>query len=296
MKSLITKYPGLLVAVFTLCWAVVEVIGTAANVSAYQVVWTRYAVHLAFMLLVFGPRHGRALVRTARPGRQVIASLLMLGMPLCFIWGLERMPIKDEAAALWLAPAMVVAISVAIGWPYGGRRTVITTAIGFAGAMLICSPDGGVFRRADILGVGAALCLALYLVVVRSMQDENILTKLFHTALWVWVSLSLGLASFWKTPTLRGMIAMVAIGLFGWLGLFALDLAIEAMPVGLLAPVLYTQLVWATLLERLTGYLTLDKRMVAGVALALVAVLPALFRRSARSASDGTVEPRVVTT
>lgn len=269
-----------------------EIVGPAADVSAYQVVWTRYAVHLAFMLLVFGPRRGKGLVRTARPARQVVASLLMLGMPLCFIWGLQRMPIRDVSASLWLAPAMVVGISVATRRPYGGIRTVVATSIGLAGAMLIWSPDAGLFRRATIFGAGAALCFSLYLVVVRSMPHERILTKLFHTALWVWVSLTLGLPFFWKTPTVGGMMAMVAIGLLGWLGLLALDLAIEAMPVGLLAPVLYTQLVWAALLVWPLRHSPLDGRTAVGVALALAAALLALLRRGTAVASDDRVEAR----
>ena len=285
----------MLVAAFTLCWAVVEVIGPATHVSSYQVVWTRYAVHLAFMLLVFGPRHGKNLVQTAQPGRQVVASLLMLGMPLTFIWALQRMSMDDASSVLWLTPAMIVGISAAIRWPYGGIKTLIATAIGFAGAVLIYPPDGGLFRRATILPLAAAVCLALYFVAVRSMSREKIVTKLFHTALWVWAALTLGLPTFWKTPTIRGMVAMSAIGLLGWVGLLALDLAIEAMPVAELAPVLYTQLVWGIILARLFGQVTPDRRAVVGVALAAAAALPALMRRSARAAADEGAEVRAVT-
>jgi drug/metabolite transporter (DMT)-like permease len=281
------------VAAFTLCWAVVETIGPAAGVSAYQVVWTRYGVHLAFMLLVFGPRYGKDLVRTSHPGRQVVASLLMLGMPLCFIWGAQRMPVQDETAALWLAPVIVVGISGAIGWSYGGLRTIVATAIGFAGAMLICAPDAGLFRRAACLGIGAALCLSLYMVVMRTMAHERIITKLLHTALWVWLVLTLGVPSFWTTPTVHGAIAMAAIGLLGWLGLLALDVAIAATPVGALAPILYTQLVWAVVLARLTGQVTLTAKEEGGIALVLIAGGLALFRRSAQAAPDREVEASV---
>ena len=81
----VVRHPVVLVSVFTFGWAFVENFGSASGVSAYQVVWTRYGVHLALMALVFGPRHGTALVRTAEPAREMICSLLMLGMPLFFI-------------------------------------------------------------------------------------------------------------------------------------------------------------------------------------------------------------------
>jgi drug/metabolite transporter (DMT)-like permease len=294
VKALIAKYPALPVAVFTLCWAIVEVLGSAANVSAYQVVWTRYGVHLAFMLLVFGPRHGSDLVRTARPGRQVFASLLMLGMALCFIWALQRMSMQDAFAALWLAPAMILVISAALRRPVGGMRTVIATAVGLVGAILMCAPDAGVIRRATVLALGAALCLSLYTFVVRSMPRERIVTKLFHTALWVWVALTFALPTFWRRPTIRGMVAMSAIGLLGWIGLLALDLAIEATPVGALAPVLYTELVWAAAIAWFMGQ-PLGRRGELGAVLVVGAAVMALVRRRAPVVVGEDVEAPAIT-
>jgi drug/metabolite transporter (DMT)-like permease len=287
MKRILSSYPGILIAMFTLAWALVEIIGSqTGGVSAYQVVWTRYGVHLAFMALVFGPRHGRDLVRTRRLPSQIFASLLMLGMPLCFIWELERMPVQDASVVFWIAPALIVGMSMIAGKRYGGIGTVIATIVGLAGAILICDPDAGVLRRGAILGVGMAVCFSLYMFVVRSMKGEALLTKLFHTALWVFMALSLGLPYFWKAPTVRGMIAMTAIGLLGWIGLLSLDLAIEAMPVGILAPVLYTQLVWDMLLQWPLREVPLDTRTIIGALLALGASIPALMHRASTTDSE----------
>jgi drug/metabolite transporter (DMT)-like permease len=280
VKRIITRYPGILIAVFTLAWALVEIIGSATGgVSAYQVVWTRYGVHLAFMALVFGPRRKLALLRTKKLPSQIFASLLMLGMPLCFIWELQRMPVQDASVVFWIAPAMIVVMSMVMGRKYGGMGTVVATVIGLLGAVLICDPDAGVLRRGALLGVGMAVCFSLYVIVVKSMSGEALLTKLFHTALWVFIALSLGLPYFWKTPTVRGTGAMIVIGLLGWIGLLSLDLAIEVMPVGILAPVLYTQLVWDMLLQWPLREMPLDARTIIGALLALGAAVPALLVR-----------------
>src|SRR4051812_11174339 len=113
---------ALLVLVFTFCWAAVELVGSATGVSAYQVVWTRYGIHLALMALLFGPRQGVKLVRTAQPLREVLCSLLMLGMPLCFIWALSRMAASDALAVFWTAPLLIIVITAAIGQQHGGGR------------------------------------------------------------------------------------------------------------------------------------------------------------------------------
>src|SRR5688572_19295401 len=41
-----------------------------------QLLWARYAGHLAFMLIVFAPGRGTALLASARPGLQVARSIL----------------------------------------------------------------------------------------------------------------------------------------------------------------------------------------------------------------------------
>lgn len=284
MKRVVANYPGLLIAVFTLCWALVEVIGSATGgVSAYQVVWTRYGVHLAFMALVFGKSEGLALVRTEKLSSQVFASLLMLGMPICFIWEMQRIPVQDASVVFWIAPALIVGMSIVSGKRYGGMGTIVATAIGLVGAVLICNPDSGVLQRGALLGVGMATCFSLYLFVVRSMHKEALLTKLFHTALWVFIALSVGLPYFWKTPTFRGTGAMIVIGLLGWVGLLSLDLAIEIVPVGVLAPVLYTQLVWDMLLQWPLREMPFDSRTILGAILALSAAVPGLLRRTDRA-------------
>ena len=77
-------------------WAVVENLGglVPRGDSPVQTVWSRYLVHLLFMLIAFGPREGRALVRTRCFGLQVSRALLMVGMPACFIWGAILLPMQ----------------------------------------------------------------------------------------------------------------------------------------------------------------------------------------------------------
>jgi drug/metabolite transporter (DMT)-like permease len=272
MRGLVRKYPALLVAVFTLCWAVVEVIGSAAGVSAYQVVWSRYAVHLAFMLLAFGPRYGTALVRTPRIGRQVLSSLCMLGMPVSFIWTMQRLPSRDAMPLLWLSPLFVVVLSSILTRDEGpGKRAWGAAFVGLVGVFAIYQPDGGMLHPSAVLGVATAFCLALYLIIVRSMRHELVWTKLFHTALWVFLVLGLVVSHVWRTPTVKGMLALVTIGLLGWLGLYALDTALELATPAELAPALYTQVVWEELLVFAHGGIPHTARLLTGLLLVAVA-------------------------
>lgn len=58
-----------------------------------MVVWARYVVHTLLMLVVFVPRSGfSAVVRTKRPGLQLLRALCLIGTSLFFTTGLRYIP------------------------------------------------------------------------------------------------------------------------------------------------------------------------------------------------------------
>ena len=67
------RYSMLLMIGFGVLWAAVESVAVhlSRGYSPYQVVWTRYAVHLGFMLAVWGWRQPLACLRhcSFSPGR-----------------------------------------------------------------------------------------------------------------------------------------------------------------------------------------------------------------------------------
>jgi drug/metabolite transporter (DMT)-like permease len=261
-------------------------------VSQYEIVWTRYGIHLAFMLLVFGPRQGVVLIRTPKFGRQFLSSVLMLAMPLAFIAAFHREPANDALGAFWLMPLMALAVAVFVGKERVGVTTWIVTLVGFIGAVLLCYPDRGVLRLSSLLAVGAGFCLALYLTVIRSLRHEPMVTKLFHTALWVFLALSVALPAFWQVPTPRSMIGMAAIGLIGWCGLYSLDAALELASPALLAPALYSQLVWDALLALLLHTGVHGRRFATGLALLSIVLVYTLLQRQPAATLSPAPTPR----
>lgn len=275
----ILNHPAVQMSLFTFGWAIVEPLGAFAGVPAYQVVWTRYAVHLAFLAVVFGPRRKLDLVRSPRLFRQILRSLLMLVMPLSFIWAMQTMAPQNVLSVFWIAPVLVIVMAAFTNDQRVGLWTLLATVTGLVGTMLILKPNVDAFQPSALLAVTMAACLALYIVMTRAMRDEIVLSKLFHTALWVFISLSFALPFFWQTPTLRGILAMIGIGLLGLFSLYMLERAVDHMPSAQLAPVLYTQVAWELLIQWSGHATTPDKKAILGFVLVLAAAIPPLLRR-----------------
>ena len=103
----------LLMLAFVLLWTTVERLAAdlLARYSPYQVVWVRYGVHLAAMLLCFGWTEPASLWRTARPTRQWLRSMLMLGMPASWIMGMQHGVAPDTLMAIfWTSPLLIMVL------------------------------------------------------------------------------------------------------------------------------------------------------------------------------------------
>lgn len=259
----------LYIVVGALLWAVVESIGVylVDDQHPLQVVWVRYATHLALLLAVFAPRRGAAVAHAAWPRLQVARGLLMLLMPLFFLAAARLTKPADVLSVFWVTPLLTMALATWLLREHVGVWRWPLVLGGWAGTLLLMHPDAGALGLGALPALGMAGCMSLYLVLTRMLRDESTITNLVFTAACVLAPLSLALPAFWTTPTGGTIVFMAAIGLFGLGGLYAFDRAVEVAPVSLVVPMLYTQPVWLALIAVLAGSLHLGRADMLGTAL-----------------------------
>jgi drug/metabolite transporter (DMT)-like permease len=212
-------------------------------------IFARYAVHTLLMLVLLAPRMGFDLLRTKRPGVQVLRGLLLVGSTGLFYLALRYLPLAEAAAITFVAPVMVTALSGPLLRERVSKRQWAAVTLGFIGVLVIIRPGGGMLTYASVLPLITALFFALYQIMTRKLAGrENPFTTLFFTALVGTLAASLILPFSWQTPSLTQSALMVAIGCLGGLGHFLLIRAVEIASPTALAPFIYTQLVWSTLL------------------------------------------------
>jgi drug/metabolite transporter (DMT)-like permease len=122
--------------------------------------------------------------------------------------------------------------------------------------------------------LGAALFYAAYQLLTRKLvASEPPLRLLFHTALFGTLALTPLLSLHWdgRLPSLGQGLLIVSLGVYGGVGHFLLIRALQRTPASLLSPLLYGQLVWATLLgwlvfAQLPDALTMAGMLIIGAA------------------------------
>jgi drug/metabolite transporter (DMT)-like permease len=236
--------------------------------------WARYFVHMLFMVIVLGPRVGLDLVRTQRPGLQILRGLLLAGSTLFFYSSLKFLPLAEAAAISFVAPLMVVAFSGPILHEKVTRGQWLAVLAGFVGVLIVVHPGAALMHLATLLPLATAFFYSLYQVFTRKLAGrENPLTSLFYTALVGASVASLALPFTWKTPTLTQGMMLMCIGLIGGFGHFLLIKAMHYAAPSALAPVIYSQLVWANIYSMIVFNDYPDAMSVVGMVIIVVAGL-----------------------
>ncbi len=208
ISSRIAKLNPTLLSVLLIClvsfvWGFMEVLvqHIPGGYSIYQIIWVRYATHLLFMLLVFGPRYGLKLISTKKLGLQLLRSVMMLIMPASYVVATNYMPAKNILSIFWLLPVMIVVLAYLLLGERAAWFYWVAAAFGSVCLALLIHPNRQLTGLGVLLALIMGLSFSLYVVMTRMLQEESHITNLFYTAIGVIVPLSAGLTTFWKPLT-----------------------------------------------------------------------------------------------
>ena len=255
-------------------------------------VWARYLVHFVIMLVFMAPGMGREIIVTRRPWLRSFRALMLVGVTLLAQLALKTLPLAETTALVFITPLLVALLAGPLLGEQVRRRTWLATIAGFAGVLLIARPGGAMVGPGILYALGGALCYAIYQILTRKLAaTEHPNRLLFFTALVGTVSMSLTLPAYWdgQIPTLPQGLLIISLGLYGGIGHFMFIRAFREAPASTLSPLLYVQLIWATLLgwlvfNQLPDFLAIIGMLIIGVSGLSLAI------RTSHHGSDATGE------
>lgn len=214
-----------------------------------EIAWMRYVVFTALVMPLALRGGSLSVLKTTRPGLQVVRGLGMLGSALFFIMAMQHLPLAEAAAISFVSPVFVTVLSILLLAEKVGVRRWAALLVGLAGVIIVIRPGADGFQPASLLPILTAFSWALGLVATRKMTvQENPLTTMVWSALTGLIALTalLPLHAAWPTPW--EMLLGAFIGLVYTLAQWLLILAYRQGEASVLAPFTYVQLIWSTAL------------------------------------------------
>ena len=225
----------------------------ALGVDPLLTTFMRYAVSVGLISLFVNPITTPHVARTRRLGLQVVRSVLLFGSTALNFVALRHLQLAETLSIQFAAPLTVALLAGPLLGEWSSPRRMAAIGVGFLGVLVIVRPGVGTMHPAVLFSLGNMLCYALYIITTRKLAaTDSTATTMFYSGLSGVALMSPLLPWIWTQPASWLVWALlVGVGLFGTLGHWLLVLAHARAPANVLAPFIYTQLLWSVLL----GYL-----------------------------------------
>lgn len=221
--------------------------------ASEQVVWARTTSHLVFVLALFVPQTGWRILRTRRPGVQILRSCVLITSTFLFFSALRFIPIAQAASISFTAPLIVAVLAGPMLGEKVTRARVVALIVGFTGVLVVIRPGAEVFQWASLLIVGSAAFYAVYQILTRRVAGYDAPeTSVVYSALVGSVVMSLIVPFAWTTPaSWTDALLLGSLGVLGGLAHYSMARAMTYAPANFLSPFTYWQMVGSVVI----GYL-----------------------------------------
>jgi drug/metabolite transporter (DMT)-like permease len=208
---------------------------------------------------------------------------------------MRHLQLAQTAAIFFTVPLWVCALSVPLLGERVGKWRWLAVVVGFLGVLLIMRPGTAGFHWAMLYSIGSAFCGAIYNILTRKVGGaDRAETSLFYVGLIGCLAAATPLPWTWRMPQGGEWLLLALIGLAGSVGHFLLIEAHRKAAASLLAPFIYSQIVWMIL----TGFIVFgdvpDGWTLAGATIVAASGLFILARERwrARHANSGGAQMR----
>jgi len=251
VSSLTFGYLLMLVAFF--CFAVMDTSAkwlVGAAIPAMQVVWLRYLGHFLCTLIFYLPSEGRNIVRSRKLRFQLLRALFLLLSTSLNFSALQYLPLTTTIAIFFVTPLVVCLLSIPILGEKVGVKRLLAVLVGFGGVLVIVEPWSLSFDPHIFLSLMAMLCASGYFLMSRIVSSDSNATTQFYVSGLATIILAPFAFTYWVWPaSILDWGVIVLIGSLGMLGHSVLTNAHKYAEASVLAPTVYSQVIYIAILS-----------------------------------------------
>lgn len=251
-----------------------------SGLTAFFVVWCRFASQA---LAQFALSRAWANADVWRIRNFLLQLLRGLALPLTTFLNfkaLETLQLAQTVSVLLSAPMVVTALAGPLLGEWAGPRRWMAIMVGFVGVLVVVRPGTAMFDFAILYSIGATFVYALYSILTRKLAGtETQASLVFYPSLvgvlllgpFAWTDVVL-------PKTLFDTVLLCVFGVFGMIGHTMFIKASRIASAPKLAPFVYSQLLWMTLLGFVVFGDLPDWWTVAGAAIICASGLYLMYR------------------
>lgn len=274
-------------AVFATHDVVVKVLG--ASFSPFQMIFfaTLFSFPLITFMLMRDKTEGH--LRPVHPWwtaiRTICASINALGA----FYAFSVLPLAQVYAILFATPLLITVLSIPMLGERVGFHRWAAVLIGLVGVIVVLRPGATQLELGHIAALTCAFVGALVSIIVRKVgRDERTVVFMLYPMVANFVVMGLLMVKYYEPMPLDDLGGIAAISLLGFVGGLLLIQAYKASEAAIVAPMQYSQIIWATIF----GYVLFDEvpdgATILGAGIIICSGMYIVFREASGGHSDNT--------
>lgn len=161
----------------------------------------------------------------------------------------KMLPMPEATVFTFLSTFVITALSAPILKEKVSMQRWIAVVIGFCGVLLVAQPSGDVTIFGAAIALTSAVIEAFIMLMARLLKKDKPITSVFyHTSIIALIALAyLAITGDFKMPTMYNILTTAALGLVSCLGHNSIVYAYSIAPAVVVAPMLYTLIIWGAI-------------------------------------------------
>ncbi|MEP4198443.1 MAG: DMT family transporter [Aliishimia sp.] len=217
-----------------------------------------------------------------RTGCAVIATL-------CAFYAFSVLPLTQTYAILFAMPLIITMLSIPILGETVGWRRGLAVLVGLSGVIVVLRPGTIPLELGHFAAISAAVFSSIASTIVRKIgRDERSVVLILYPLLTNFLLMAILMPRFYEPMPIEHLGMLAAVSVLGFSAGFCLIAAYRNAEAAIVAPMQYSQIIWATLFGVLIFDETIDTMTLVGAAIIIVSGLYIVFRESSGGGSANT--------
>ena len=226
--------------------ALIKVLG--GNYAVFQIVFFSVLFSFVPMTLIMATDRTEASFVPHKPWYLLLRTATVIIGMICGFYAFTVLTLAEAYSLLFASPLLITALSVPFLGEKVGKRRWAAVVLGLIGVIIVLRPGLQPLSLGHIAGLTAAVANSIGAIVVRKVgREERSQTLILFPMVAVLLIMALVMPSTYKPMPLLdlGVLAMMGLLLIG--GQMMVLNAYRNAPAALIAPMQYSQIIWAAL-------------------------------------------------
>jgi drug/metabolite transporter (DMT)-like permease len=207
-----------------------------------------------------------------RTGAAVVSTTLVF-------YAFSTLPLAQTYAIIFAAPLLITILSVPILGETVGWHRSSAVAVGLVGVLVVLRPGATPFTAGHFAALGAAVCSAVAAVIVRKIgNDERSAVLLLYPMMANFILMGCTIPFVYHAMPALDLGGSVTMALLGFIGSLCVIAAYRTGSAVVVAPMQYSQILWAVVYGYLFFGETPDWPTAVGASIIILSGIYVVFR------------------